>query len=86
MSPAAKKRSITVRADLDEAVLDAVGERSYSAFVNEAILKALQARGVEQSIAEFEQEFGPIPDEARAEARKRLADSERRARAAGRAE
>ncbi|MEO7039072.1 MAG: hypothetical protein ABI186_03475 [Candidatus Elarobacter sp.] len=63
----AVKRSVTVRRDLNQAILESVGSRQYSAFVNEALVLALQARGIEESIADFERENPPLtPAEIRA--------------------
>lgn len=56
----AVKRSVTVRPDLDEAILESVGTRAYSAFINEALVLALQARGIDESVADFEREHGPL--------------------------
>lgn len=56
----AVKRSVTVRRDLHDAVIDSVGARGYSAFLNEALVMALQARGVQESISAFEREHGAL--------------------------
>jgi hypothetical protein len=69
------KRSVTVRPDLNEAILESVGSRGYSAFINEAVLLALQAQGIEETIAEYEREHGPIPEETMNEARRRRAEA-----------
>jgi len=67
---------------LHDAILETVGDRAYSAFVNEAILIALQARGIRQSVTDFEAEGGVITDDLRLEARRRrkaAADEARKA-------
>jgi hypothetical protein len=56
----AVKRSVTVRRDLHDAIIDSVGARGYSAFLNEALVMALQAQGVEESLSAFEREHGPL--------------------------
>lgn len=59
-SRVAVKRSVTVRSDLHDAIIDSVGARGYSAFLNEALVMALQARGIEDSVAEFERAHGAL--------------------------
>lgn len=81
--PRAVKRSVTIRPEIDQAILRRVGEREYSHFVNDALLMALQARGVEESIAAFEAEHGPLTEADLATAERRF--SEAAARAAARA-
>jgi hypothetical protein len=56
----AVKRSVTVRPDLNDAILESVGARAYSAFVNEALVMALQARGIDETVADFERAHGPL--------------------------
>jgi len=58
----AVKRSVTVRRDLDNAIVESVGDRKYSAFVNDALVLALQAQGVGESIADYERENGPLSE------------------------
>ena len=72
-SERAVKKSITVRRDLNEAILASVGAREYSAFVNEAIILALQGAGVAATVADFERQHGPLTDADIAAARARRA-------------
>jgi hypothetical protein len=66
------KRSVSVRRDLDTAVLKmTTGTRQYSAFVNEALALALQSQGIGESIRDFERRSGPLTAEEKAEARRR---------------
>jgi hypothetical protein len=71
----AVKKSVTVRRDLNDAILASVGAREYSAFVNEALVLALQAAGVDATIADFERDHGPLTDADMAAARTRLAEA-----------
>lgn len=72
------KRSVTVRRDVNEAILRSVGAREYSAFVNEALILALQARGIDETIAEFERDHGALTEADLAAARKRRAAARRK--------
>jgi phage gp29-like protein len=67
----AVKRSVTVRRDLHDAILSSVGAREYSSFLNEALVMALQARGIEQSVASFEAQYGELTAEELREAARR---------------
>jgi hypothetical protein len=67
----AVKKSVTVRRDLHDAILASVGGREYSAFVNDAIILALQAAGVAATVADFERAHGPLTDADMAAARAR---------------
>ncbi len=78
LSNRAVKRSMTIRPDIDRAVLQSVGEREYSRFANEALLMALQAIGIEQTVADFETRNNTLgsddfstADRRRSEARER---------------
>jgi hypothetical protein len=78
-SAPAVKRSITVRPDIDAAVLAIVGKREYSKFANDALLLALQARGIEAAEAMLERRFGALTAEDHAQAQHRLAQADGRA-------
>jgi hypothetical protein len=78
-STPAVKRSITVRPEIDAAVLAIVGKREYSKFANDALLLALQVRGVEEAEAVLERRYGALTTEDHAEAQRRLVQAEGRA-------
>jgi hypothetical protein len=61
----ATKRSITVRPEVDRAVALIVGDGDYSSFVNDALVLALQARGIDAAVESFVCEHGPIDNVAR---------------------
>jgi hypothetical protein len=69
----AVKRSVTVRPDLNDAILESVGARGYSAFVNEALVLALQADGIDETVREFERAHGALTAAEIRSARRRLA-------------
>jgi hypothetical protein len=75
----AVKRSITVRPDIDAAILAIVGKREYSKFANDALLLALQARGIEAAEAALARRFGALTAEDHAEAERRLTQADGRA-------
>lgn len=57
------KRSVTIREDLDREAHDIVGDRGFSALLNEGLEWALQARRVMRLITEYEEKHGAITDE-----------------------
>lgn len=65
----AVKRSITVRPDIDTALLEVVaeGDTSYSQVANYAFIVYLQARGIDNIVA-----TGPIPRSVKLEGDRRL--------------
>jgi hypothetical protein len=80
-APRAVKRSVTIRPEIDQAVVRSVGEREYSRFTNDALLMALQARGVAETIAEFEAAHGPLTESDHADAERRHVEAVARAEA-----
>ncbi len=54
------KRSVTIRADLDERAHALVGDGGFSNLVNEGLARAIQARMVKQFIGEYETKHGVI--------------------------
>jgi hypothetical protein len=62
---AMKKVSVTLDADLVAEIKTEVGERGFSSYLNEALIRRRQRDRLEQLERELAQEFGPIPDEAR---------------------
>jgi hypothetical protein len=72
----ARKRSLTIQPDVDAAIVAQVGPGGYSKFVNEALIMALQARGIAESIADFEREHGPLTEDDFAIARRRIVEAD----------
>jgi hypothetical protein len=66
------KRSVTFAADIDERAHQLVGERGFSAFVNDATRAALQFAATDRLIAELEGEHGPVTDTELDQARSKL--------------
>ena len=81
----ARKRSVTIRPDLDDAIHDIAGNRGYSEFVNDAVLMALQARGIDESLEDAAREYGPLTAADREIGRQRYAEAQARAAARTRA-
>ena len=62
---AMKKVSATLDADLVAEIKTEVGERGFSAYLNETIRRRRQRERLEQLERELAEEFGPISDEDR---------------------
>ena len=62
---AMKKVSVTLDADLVAEIKTEVGERGFSAYLNESIRRRRQHERLRRLERELTEEFGPIPDEAR---------------------
>jgi len=62
---AMKKVSVTLDADLVAEIKSQVGERGFSAYLNETLALRLQRQRFEQLERELTEEFGPISEEAR---------------------
>lgn len=76
---AMKKVSVTLDADLVAEIKTEVGERGFSAYLNESIRRRRQHERLRQLERELAAEFGPIPDEVRQQARAEWDEFERRA-------
>ncbi len=61
---AMKKVSVTLNADLVAEVKTQVGERGFSAYLNETLARRRQRERLEQLERDLAEEFGPIPEEA----------------------
>jgi hypothetical protein len=61
------KKSVTLEADVVDDILALVGPRGFSAFVNESARTRLLVERGRQAVREFEEEFGPIPEDVLAE-------------------
>lgn len=57
------KRSITIESAVDRKAHDLVGERGFSALVNEALAHEVQRRETRTLLAELDAEFGPLTEE-----------------------
>jgi len=75
---AMKKVSVTLEADLVAEIKSQVGERGFSAYLNEALTRRRQRERLEQLERELTEEFGPIPEEIREQVRKEWDEFERR--------
>ena len=62
---AMKKVSVTLDEDLVVEIKNQVGERGFSAYLNEAVRRHRQRERLIQLEDDLTEEFGPIPDEAR---------------------
>lgn len=69
------KRSVTFSADVDARAHALVGERGFSAFVNEAARAALQFAATDSLIAEYEAKHGAITESEMQQARRTLEKS-----------
>ena len=74
------KRSVTLRNDVDTNIQKLAGPRGYSAFLNDAAVLALQARGVHEWLGKLEDRDGPLTPQDEAWARKRLATAHKKSR------
>lgn len=62
---AMKKVSVTLDEDLVVEIKTQVGERGFSAYLNEALTRWRQRERLEQLERDLAAEFGPVPDEVR---------------------
>ncbi|HVS46433.1 MAG TPA: hypothetical protein VMS32_07180, partial [Verrucomicrobiae bacterium] len=73
----AVKRSVTFDPQLDAQAHALVGNRGFSALVNDALRSELQHRRLQHWLDEETNELGPIPEVARVWARKAWDDTHR---------
>ena len=73
--PGTVTRSVTLGRDVDAAVQHVAGTGGCSAFLTEAAILALQARGVAMWVQGFQARHGGLSTADRDRARKRLADA-----------
>jgi post-segregation antitoxin (ccd killing protein) len=73
-----KRITITVPADLLDAIRDRVGEREMSAYVTEALTRKDEADRLSELVDWLEEEHGPVTDAEREHARRRLEETERK--------
>ena len=57
------KRSITIEASVDERAHELVGERGFSALVNQALTNEVQRRRTQELLRELDAEYGPLTEE-----------------------
>lgn len=74
---AMKKVSVTLDADLVAEIKTEVGERGFSAYLNESIRRRRQHERLRQLERELGEEFGPIPDDVRLQVRNEWDEFER---------
>lgn len=60
---AMKKVSVTLDADIVAEIKTEIGERGFSAYLNEVLRRERQSQRLEQLERELTEEYGPIPDE-----------------------
>jgi predicted CopG family antitoxin len=80
---AMKKVSVTLDADLVAEIKTEVGERGFSAYLNESIKRRRQHERLRRYLRELDEEFGPVPDEVRRQVEKEWSEFERRLAEAG---
>jgi hypothetical protein len=74
------KRSVTIQPEIDAAVVRRVGTGEYSRFTNGALLMALQAEGILETMAAFERKHGALTAEDYEKAKRSEDAAVRRAR------
>ena len=66
----ARKVSVSMPEDLTVAVQHRVGRGAFSQYVTEAVARQLESDMLGELVSEMDDEFGPVPDELVAEARR----------------
>jgi hypothetical protein len=74
-----RKVSVTLDADLVAEIKSEVGERGFSAYLNDALARRRQRERFTESERELAEEFGPIPDEVDEQVRMAWDEAWRRA-------
>lgn len=77
-SPGTVKRSVTFSQRIDSRAHELVGDRGFSAFVNEATAVALQFAATDQFIHDYENQHGTISEGEMAVARRSIQDARKR--------
>ena len=80
---AMKKVSVTLDADLVAEIKTEVGERGFSAYLNETVLRRRQHERLRRYLRELDAEFGPVSDEVRHQVEQEWDAFERRPGEAG---
>jgi hypothetical protein len=75
---AMKKVSVTLDAGLVAEIKSEVGERGFSAYLNDALVRRRQRERFAQLERELTEEFGPVPEEVREQVRKEWDELKRR--------
>ena len=76
---AMKKVSVTLDADLVAEIKTEVGERGFSAYLNDSVKRRRQHERLRRYLRELDEEFGPVPDDVRRQAEKEWNEFERHA-------
>jgi len=72
-----KKVSVTLDADLVAEIKTEVGERGFSAYLNDALVRRRQRERFTELERELTKEFGPIPEDVREQVRKEWEEAKR---------
>lgn len=67
------KRSVTLDEEVASAIEGAVGDRGFSAWLNDAARSKLDRDNVRALLADLDAEFGPVPPDVTEEGRRRWA-------------
>jgi hypothetical protein len=67
---AMRKVSVTLDAGLVAEIKSQVGERGFSAYLNETLSRQRQRERLAELLRELTEEFGPVPDEVKEQVRK----------------
>lgn len=71
------KKSVAFDENVAREAMALAGEGNFSAFVNGVVAQRLQRARIKRMLDEMEAEFGPIPEEVRAEARRQWDEIDR---------
>jgi hypothetical protein len=74
---AVMKKSVAFEESVAREAMEVAGEGNFSAFVNDSVAQRLQRIRIKQLLDETAEEFGPIPVEVRAEARRQWDEIDR---------
>ena len=75
---AMRKVSVTLDEDLVAEIKTEVGERGFSAYLNDSIKRRRQHDRLRRLLRELDEEYGPVPDEIRQQVKREWDESERR--------
>ncbi len=71
------KKSVAFEERVAREAMEVAGEGNFSAFVNDVVAQRLQRIRIKQLLDEMDEEFGPIPDDVQAEARRQWDEIDR---------
>lgn len=75
---ATKKVSVTLDADLVAEIKSEVGERGFSAYLNDSIRRRRQYERLRRLLREMDEEFGPVPDDVKQQVAREWNEAKRR--------